>query len=527
MEAMRPGHDHASAAELAVPPAAVAARARPLDTSSNRLRASLVDLTFIIWAVAIPIAFPWRLLNSDGDLSRHMAMGEHMLRNGFIRTDLFSFTKAGEPFVAYEWLSQLVYALLHDFGGIAAVAICAAMIIAAAYALVVRFMLRRGVDPMLAYLVGIAAAVLGAVHWLARPHLFTFVALALLLEIMEGEGRRRLWLAAPLFLVWANLHPGFVIGLILLGVYAAGEIVEGLASGDRAKWFGRARDHGVAAGIGLIATFLTPNHFHLLPHIQSLLGNQFLMNVTSEFMSPNFHAVHGKLFLAALLGILTVLTLRAERLPFHRLFLLLVLLGAALISQRNITIFGLVVLPVLALELDSSWRRLSLRKAERVRAVFRDGEAIALRGRWLAPIAAALLLLAANRGSIGGVSVVTNSLDEKTFPIAAVEHAKQAGVTGRIFHELIWGGYLLHAWPGQKIFIDGLTDHFGEEHTRTYLDILVLEPGWDRKLDEFEISVALLPTKSALAYALAREDTWQKLFEDSTAVLLQRPRRVP
>ncbi|MGH7552810.1 MAG: hypothetical protein ACREMQ_07250, partial [Longimicrobiales bacterium] len=91
--------------------------------TTNRLKASIVDLTFLIWAVAAPVAFSGRMLNSDGDLARHIAMGEHMLRFGRIERDVFSFTKAGETFVAYEWLSQVLYALFHRLGGVAGVAI--------------------------------------------------------------------------------------------------------------------------------------------------------------------------------------------------------------------------------------------------------------------------------------------------------------------------------------------------------------------------------------------------------------------
>ncbi len=506
------------------PPTAVAA---PVETrTTNRLKASIVDLTFLIWAVATPVALGGQLLNSDGDAARHLAMGEHLLQHGWIERDVFSFTKASEPLVAYEWLSQIVYALFHRLGGIAGVAICGGLMIATAYALLVLFLRRRGVDPLLAYLTGIAAAVLGSVHWLARPHLFTYVALALLLFLIESDRRRVAWLFAPLFLIWANLHPGFVIGFMILVVYVLGELVEawragGDSSDERGKWLARARLHASAIVIGLAATLINPHGWTLHRHVASLLGNRYLIDVTSEFMSPSFHMLHGKVFLVMLLMIVTALVLHRERLSFPHLFLLLFMLASALFAQRNIPLFGLVILPALALELDGSWRRLNLRVLNHVRRVFREGEALGAPGLWIAPVALSMLLLAWNHGRVLGVPAVKDSFDPARFPVEAVSFARQAGIGGRVYHELTWGGYILFAWPGQKIFIDGLTDFFGEDLVKDYIKIAAVEPDWDRALDAYDISVALIPVKGALAYAL-EHDGWERVYRDRTAVILRR-----
>ena len=101
-------------------------------------------LAFVIFGFQEP------LLNSDGDLARHLRHGEWMLQHHHLITaDPFSYTRGGPPFVAFEYGSQLAYALAHRVGGLAAVTVLAALLIAAAYALITRFMLRRGVEPLL------------------------------------------------------------------------------------------------------------------------------------------------------------------------------------------------------------------------------------------------------------------------------------------------------------------------------------------------------------------------------------------
>ena len=163
-------------------------------TDTRRLHPSIPALTFITWWIVSAVVFAARMLNADGDMLRHIRHGTWMLEHRrLITADPFSFTRGGEPFVAFEYGSQLFYALVHRFGGIAAVAAAAGILIATSYALLARFLLRRGADPLLTYLATVVAAVLGAVHWVPRPHLFTLLFVTVLLHLLEPdrEGHER------------------------------------------------------------------------------------------------------------------------------------------------------------------------------------------------------------------------------------------------------------------------------------------------------------------------------------------------
>ncbi len=216
----------------------------------------LFDIIFVIWAVVVPVGFGYRLLNSDGDLARHLRLGEVMLnQHALLRQDVFSFTRAGQPFIPFEYGSELIYATAYRVAGLAGVAVLAGLVLALTYALVARFLVRRGGDPLLAYLVSMAAAVLSAAHWLARPHLFTLLLVVVLLELLQHTTRRALVLYVPLFVLWANLHGGFSFGCMLIAVYALGEGVEGLLGGpERAVWLARAKHHAAALGLALASS---------------------------------------------------------------------------------------------------------------------------------------------------------------------------------------------------------------------------------------------------------------------------------
>ena len=100
---------------------------------------------------------------------------------------------------------------------------------------------------------------------------------------------------------------------------------------------------------------------------------------------------------------------------------------------------------------------------------------------------------------------MADHFDPKVFPVAAVADARQAHLTGRIYSEFIWGGYLLYAWPEQKVFIDGGTDHYGQDLVQEHLRLASLMPGWRDVLTRWDISLALLATgRAAGARAGAR-----------------------
>jgi hypothetical protein len=490
---------------------------------SRRARPSLFDIIFIIWALVVPIGFGYRLVNSDGDMARHIRLGEVILdQRALPRADLFSHTMGGKPFIAFEWGSEVLYAVAYRIAGLVGVVTLAGLTLALAYALVARFLVRRGGDPLLAYLVSMAAAVLSAAHWLARPHLFTMLLVVVLLELMVRP-QRKLWPYVPLFVIWANLHGGFFYGCITLVLFAVGEVAEGwLVIGDaRRKWFAQARHHLAAAGIGLVVSLLNPNGWHLLAHVAGFFGNSAILALTQEFMSPDFHTVNGKIFLAVLLAVIGSLALSRRRPPLPTLLILLVNVAFALISQRNIELFALVALPLVALQLDPEWRALPV--LQRAKEVFQREHEGAYSGVGAAVAAVLLICLALAGGRVAGIDVIPARFDPKVFPVAAVAKARAERLQGRMYNNFIWGGYLVHEWPEQRIFIDGATDFYGEELFKDYIRVNSLDPGWREILDRWKVNMALIPPESRLAHELVRDRSWRIWYCDSTATILLPP----
>jgi len=490
--------------------------------SRSRPKPSLFDIVFLIWALVVPIGFSGRLINSDGDLARHLRLGELMLdQRGLLRQDVFSHTAAGKPFLAFEWGSEVVYAAAERVGGLALVAVLAGLLLALTFALLARFMVRRGGDPLMAYLVSMAAAVLSGGHWLARPHLFTLVLVVVLLDLLEREPPRPVWPYVPLFVLWANLHGGFSYGLILIGAFMVGEVLEAWAAGpgpDRARWLGSSRQRALALGTALLSTLANPHGIGLLVHVGGFFGQASILRQTNEFQSPDFHTINAKLFLLVLLSVVAALASASRRPSWPWLLVILGNTAMALISQRNIELFALTALPLAALHVDTQWRALPI--LGRARAVFQREYRGAYSGFGAAVVALLMIGLGLIHGRVAGVQLVEDRFDPHVFPVAAADSGRAAHLSGPLFNQFTWGGWLLHEWPDMPVFIDGGTDHYGEKLFNQYVQVWNLDPGWRDVLSKWRIRWVLVDPRSRLAYQLVREPGWGVWYCDSVAALL-------
>ena len=439
-----------------------------------------------------------------------------------IRNDPFSFTKPGEPFVGFEYGSQILLTLGHELGGTAGMVVLATLVIAGTLAILLAWLLKKGVDPLLAVTTTMAVAVLTNIHWLARPHIFSWPLTIALVAMLESERLPRLRWWALMFVFWVNVHGAFVFGWLLIGMYLAGHAVEAVWSKDPASKrveVGRVRALLPILGITVLASLVNPYGWHLPQHVVQFFGDPWLRRLTQEFLSPDFHSRDLYPFLAALLGVMALLALR-PRPHWTHLMVILGTLGMALISQRNIVQFGLIAVPLIALDQNTYWKRRI--GASRFATNFGAAAKTGVTWPWVAVVTALLLGLAVSRGRIGDRELIPDGFSPVRFPVRAVAAARESGVQGRIFNEFIWSGYILSEWPEMKVFIDGGSDFYGGELLRTHRDIVNLQSGWRDSLDAWRIDLTLTATGRAFTEELLREPEWIPRFCDSTAVLLSR-----
>jgi hypothetical protein len=260
---------------------------------------SFPDLFFAALLVAL-FGHPgsWQSLLFDGDTGWHIRTGQLILQSGTVpRHDPFSFSRPDQPWFAWEWLADVVFARLHAWGGLEAVAAFTVVALCASGVLLLCWLLRRGVGLWIALGVTLAAISASTIHYLARPHLFSLLLFPLALWILDEDRRRRsplVWVLVPVSALWANLHGGFAAWLATLAILP-------LASGADRNWPAVRRYAGLTAACAL-ATVANPYGWQLHVHIATYLRSSWIMDHVQEFQSPRIRDESMLVFAALLLA---------------------------------------------------------------------------------------------------------------------------------------------------------------------------------------------------------------------------------
>jgi len=504
-----------------------------------RLFPSLTDAAFLLPVIIIYGYLQGaKLLLGDGDTGWHIRAGEWILANGRVpQHDIFSYTKEGAPWFAWEWLWDVIFARLHQWGGLAAVVLGSLLVLCFTFALFYRLVRRHCSNDLLAFLITAVAAAGSSPHWLARPHLFTLLFVVLFLHLLERarEGRiRLLWLLPALTVLWVNLHGGFFVGIFLAGCYAAGGIFAWLIERDRAAAriaLQGARPYVYAASGCLAASFLNPYSYHLHLHIWNYLRDPYLFQHIQEFQAASFQHptayYYGPLLL---LGVLAAAWSARER-RFEQTLLLSAWIWLGLYAVRNVPIAMLVCAPAVARMLDSWLSRLKQAQMaswwNRSAAAFQElsAEFAALDRPWRLHLASAVAFLAAAFLHFlpAPPEKFIARYDPKRYPEKALAVLGETAHAGRIFTHDEWGDYLIYKLsPRLKVFVDGRSDMYGEAFNRQFLDVMNAKPGWRETLAQHGVDTVLLPVDSPLTGALKESALWCAAFEDGMTVVFRR-----
>lgn len=460
-----------------------------------------------------------RLTQSDGDLAGHIRMGQSIIQlHQLPAHSLASYTVGSSPLIAQAWVSEVIFAMLFAVGGLPLISVVAGLVIGLTHSLIAQFLRRRGADPRLALMAALTSLILGASHWLARPHMFSIVGATLTLFLLESTRPRREIYFVPLFAIWANLHGGWLFGLLLIAAYVAGDVGEALLTKtERSDWLACAKRNFAALTLAALSTLLNPYGSRLYGEVIGAVTSPSLSASIDEYLSPNFHEISSLPFLAAILTTLVLLTVVPKRLPLPWLFAILMSMFFGMRAARNIALFGVTAIPLLALHVHRNWPE-HRRAFPYFNAIARLDSA-SRPGLWSGPVAALLLALGLNRGYLGSGSLIADHFDARRFPVEAVRQARIAQLHGRIFHPWTWGGYFLEAWPGSAIYVDPLK--FSESTIRSHTRIESMYPGWRTEMARWNIELAVLEPRSRLALGLAAEPGWSMWYHDSTAVIFR------
>jgi hypothetical protein len=501
---------------------------------------SVSDLAFLIPILVLfwcTTGVGWLL--TDSDTGWHIRAGEWMLNNGRVPSaDLFSFTKFGQPWFAWEWLSDVSMAAVHSHFGLGGIVLVSLLALGATSLCIYSNTVQECEHRLIAIsLAGLAMAA-STIHWLARPHLVTPLFAAVFCWVLNRVEKRashdRLLLLLPaLMVLWVNLHGGFFVGIILLISYAMGAAGEELAHGTRRSAWIRAQKYLLAAGACGIASLVNPYGYRLHEHIARYLGSSFYFERISEFQSIDFHT-----FTAAYFETLLVLATAAAvwHLGTGRLIPVLLLLSwshLALFSVRNIPIFAVVSAPGIGLAMrdwlrlvDSRWPLDWRGKLSAGLAEVETGLGVIAsarnRSRWHLAPCVAVLALGWFVSHPGRIRALRADFDRSRFPTDAASFLSlnDSAPNLRLYASWQWGGYLIYRlWPSVPVFDDGRTDFYGPPFVLEGLRVWEVRPDWAEILTRYRVNAALVPVDSALGTVLRERADWKLVYADRVALV--------
>jgi hypothetical protein len=440
-----------------------------------------------------------RLLLGDSDTYWHIAVGRWILdHGGFPHSDIYSFTKAGEPWISSSWLAQVLYAASFEATGWSGPVILASASIAAAFALFAHD-LGRHLPAKVAVTLACAALLVSLSHLFARPHVLVMPVMVawvsgLLRASERGEAPSFWWLA--LLALWANLHGSFVFGLVLVAPFAL-DAWWNAEQPQRPSLLVRWAVFGVAAAV---ACCVTPYGWDSILAARKILDLGELLHLIYEWLPMDFS--HFGLFEACILGALAAALYYGVKLKPPRIILLVGLLHMALSHVRNVEIFALLAPLVVAAPLASQF---ALSAARAARLAFPIASSVAL---------AAILGVAT--WAFAATHPVRPPADQA--PAAAVD-ALKAHHARRVLNDLPFAGYFIA--QGVPVFIDGRAELYGEPFVMAYYramqlkDVNVLLD----MLKTYDIdAVALTPATPAASF-MDHVAGWQRVYAGDDAVV--------
>jgi hypothetical protein len=425
-------------------------------------------------------------------------------------------------------LYDVIVGRLDSSAGLNGVVWFTAVAIATVFAAVFRLLVARGANLLIALLLTLLAIAASMIHFLARPHVLSWLFVLVWYWILDSaesgvqHSNRRLWLLPILMLLWANVHGGFLLGFVLLGIFWVGwlwtwlrlkesrieESFQKIAAGKR------VRELTLVGLSSAAASLVNPYGWHLHEHIYSYLSNRFFMDHIDEFQSPNFHGIAQRCFLVLLLIVIAALAVRGSRLKLSQILLALFAVYAALYSSRNIPSSSIFLAAIAGPLIPSLGIKGFVQRMGMVDST--------LRGHvWPIVATVAALMIALNGGRIGSTPLMNAHFDARRMPVDAVSFITRSGVHDPLAPDY-WGGYLIYRlYPNNKVVIDDRHDFYGEPFLRSYLTMMHVEPGWDGFFLRWRTCL-VLPRNAALSAVLGKTPEWKPAYTDDVAIVFIR-----
>jgi hypothetical protein len=464
-----------------------------------------------MWLVVFPIY--------DYDTFWHLANGRAMLAEGrIINEEIFSYSAYGTHFANHSWLAQILMYLVFSFAG------SAGLIIAKVFAafLVFNFIFiharNLGSSPILAGMAGFSVIYVGISRFTVRPQIFSYVALAALIVLLNGylnrEWRdRSLWVLPPLIIVWDFMH-GAAFGY----VYWVALLIGASLQIARERFLKKEENNSTKKGriiklslvllVTMALSLLKPYGFELYSNLFALVGDSYIVRMTAEFKPTPLEGFLPFWILIFLAAIFMIIDWR--RVQLHEVLVFLPFAYLGIRYNRCVAVSAIVAAPLAAVH--------GMHCLNVLRNFFCRGHLGKALPIFLLVISiySTVYLKVFKPGKVEFVPNVLQSglgINQNFLPLGAIDFIKQTNLQGQMFNSDRFGGLLaFYAYPERPIF------HYNHPAIFTEIYSFLHNPR-DRSKWQHEYAVVGNPEEVSLFQSLG----WVTVYRDLSSMVMVRP----
>lgn len=465
---------------------------------------SLLVFLSVLWVKAI---YPASSGLPDPDFYWHIAYGQWMIEHGALPVvDSFSWTFAGQPYLLTQWLGELVMGFAYEAGGGRGTALLAVALLAVTIGFSWKGA-RLFVHPSVALGLAIMCNLVPVVAPM-RPQLFSFALLAVFSYLAASylKTGRRMYLAGfPILMAaWVNLHGGFVMGIVLVGLIATGVTAESLLKHRRLVWMD-SKAAWMALAATVLATLINPYGYKALSNVV-MIGGLLSSNVILEWQPVTMTSEAGWFYLLSLLPYVGLMLVSGARPRLTHGLIAGLFLAFGVIAVRHVAMTGAVMAPLIAALLAAT------PQYQRMLPTLRDPSMPVLNGLFLL----AMLALYQPIASMGERNLQAGL--PRQYPVAAGRFLVENQLGARVIADPAEGAFLMKM--GIPSFIDGRLDLFGDRHFFQWYMARQAAPGWYRLIEQHQPTALLLHLDSGIRQAAIADGRWKQVYEDNAYSIL-------
>jgi hypothetical protein len=487
---------------------------------ADRARQSFIDrLTspggLFLSAILIATAFPVTDAIRDPDFWWHLRSGQLIVQSGgLLHTDPFTYTVSSHAWTMHEWLTEVLFAGLYRWAGLAAIV---AVLSAVTWLGVLCIFMRARLDRPGPFALGggvVLAVLAGYPIWGPRAQMITFALACLTLLLTERylrRGGRAVLLLLPIFLVWSNLHSGFLIGLGFMTVVLVAECAAHLLHLQGRAPMVRVRGLALLVVGCLVVSAVNLNGPSIILYPFATQGSAAQQSLILEWHSPDFHDWSVRVFGLMLLSLVALIVVNRS-IRLRDAALVLVTVALSLQSVRHIALFVAASTPVWINQADMLVVR---RRSRPHRRSALPPVSIRVVGWGL--LCGALLLVYLSARLLPSMRTREDSLFyAQDFPVCAARWLAADPQPLRIFNQYGEGGYLAYrlSAQGDRVFVFGDAALMGDALLYTYRSVESVTPQWDTILRNAGTDIVLFDTNAPLSNVIAHAADWVQVYAD-------------